>query len=187
MVKPGGAASCLFGCQVIIVTLHPGGGVLLHLVAAVRIDIQRKTGGSVSQQVLYALYISPRGNRNGGGGVPEIMGPGVRPADTGSNPLERFIEGRYGKMPAHFIREYQIIRVAPQLTGGEAVFCLPLSLCPQILKRNFWRLDLPGLSVLCAWGDVVSSALLFLMLELLADPEPHSWVFTAVAYFHFAE
>lgn len=51
MVKSGGAALCLFGCQVVIVTLHPGGGVLLHLVAAVRVDIQRKTGGIVAQQV----------------------------------------------------------------------------------------------------------------------------------------
>lgn len=67
MVKSGGDSLCLFGCQVIIVTLHPGGGVLLHLVAAVRIDIQRKTGGSMAQQVLYALYISTGGNRYGGG------------------------------------------------------------------------------------------------------------------------
>ena len=61
MVKSDGVALCLFGGQVIIVTLHPGGGVLLHLVTAVRIDIQRKTGGSVAQQVLYALNICPRG------------------------------------------------------------------------------------------------------------------------------
>ena len=93
MVKSGGDALCLFGCQVIIVTLHPGGGVLLHLVAAVRIDIQRKTGGSMAQQILNALYIGPGSNGNGGSGVPEIVRSCVRPADAGGNPLERFIEG----------------------------------------------------------------------------------------------
>lgn len=172
MVKSGGAASCLFGCQVIIVTLHPGGGVLLHLVAAVRIDIQRKTGGSMAQQILNALYIGPGSNGNGGGCVPEIVRPGVRPADAGSDFLKMTVEGRYSKMPAHSIREYQIIRVAPQLTGSKAVFCLPLPLCFQISKSNLRRLDLPGLSALGAGCNVVFSALLFLLLELLTDGDP---------------
>ena len=172
MVKSSGVALCLFGCQVIIVTLHPGGGVLLHPVAAVRIDIQRKTGGSVAQQVLYALYIGPRGNRNGGGCVPEIVRSGVRPADASSDFLKMTVEGRYSKMPAHAIREYQIIRAAPQLTGSKAVFCLPFPLCLQILERNFRRLNLPGLSALCSGGDIVGSARLFFVLELLADVDP---------------
>ena len=122
----------------------------------------------MAQQILNALYIGPGSNGNGGGCVPEIVRPCVRPADAGSDFLKMTVEGRYGKVPAHFIREYQIIRVAPQLTGSKAVFCLPFPLCPQILERNFRRLNLPGLSALCAGGDIVGSALLFFVLELLA-------------------
>ena len=113
MVKSSGVALCLFGCQVIIVTLHPGGGVLLHLVAAVRIDIQRKTGGSMAQQILNALYIGPGSNGNGGGCVPEIVGACVRPSDTGGNLLEVFVKGENGVVLSNFICKYQIIRVAP--------------------------------------------------------------------------
>ena len=39
----------------------------------------------------------------------------------------------------NFIRKCQIIRVAPQFTGGEAVFCLPLLLNFQMSKSNPWQ------------------------------------------------
>lgn len=42
MLKSGGAFSCLFCFQIVIVALHSGGGVLLHLIAGVSVDIQRE-------------------------------------------------------------------------------------------------------------------------------------------------
>ena len=49
MLKSGGAALCLFGREIVIVVLHSGGSVFLHLVAGVGIDVQGKAGGGMAQ------------------------------------------------------------------------------------------------------------------------------------------
>ena len=123
----------------------------------------------MAQQVLHALYVSSGSNRNSRGGVPEIMRSCIWPPDTLCNSFEGFIEGRYSQMSAHRICKNKIIRVIPQFPGSKAILSLPLSFCPQILKCDFRRLYLPGLSVLRAGGNVVRRVFLLFLLELLAD------------------
>ena len=83
--------------------------------------------------------------------------------------IEGFIEGRYSQMSAHRICKNKIIWVIPQFPGSKAILSLPLSFCPQILKCDFRRLYLPGLSALRAGGNVVRRVFLLFLLELLAD------------------
>ena len=123
----------------------------------------------MAQQVLHTLYVSSGSNRNSRGGVPEIMRSCVWPPDTLCNSFEGFIEGRYSQMSAHRICKNKIIRVIPQFPGSKAILSLPLSFCPQILKCDFRRLYLPGLSALRAGGNVVRRVFLLFLLELLAD------------------
>lgn len=126
----------------------------------------------MAQQVLNTLNVRPGGNGHGGGGVPQIVGAGVRSADTGNDPLERFVKRGYGKMPPQLVGKHQIVRIAPQRPGGEPVLRLALPLCPQILKSNFRRFNLPGLSALCRGRYVVLCATFLFMLELLAYGDP---------------
>ena len=75
-------------------------------------------------------------------------------------------------MPPQLVGKHQIVRIAPQRPGGEPVLRLALPLCPQILKSNFRRFNLPGLSALCRGRYVVLCATFLFMLELLAYGDP---------------
>ena len=55
MFESSGAFLGFFQSQVVVIVLHPGGSVLLHLVAGVGIDIQRKAGSGMTQQVLHTI------------------------------------------------------------------------------------------------------------------------------------
>ena len=115
----------------------------------------------MAQQVLNTLNVRPGGTGHSGGGVLEIVGAGIRPADTGSDPLERFVKRGYGKMPPQLVSKHQVVRIAPQRPGGEPVLRLALALCPQILKSNFRRFNLPGFTALGTVSYVVLCATLF--------------------------
>lgn len=146
-----------------------GGGIRPHLIGTVGVNIQCKTGRSVTQEALHGLYICPCGNGHGGGCVSQIVGPCVRASDGGGSFFEVCMEYLENEVPPAFCGKNTIVWVIPYRTGGNPVFPLPFSLSPEIFKSQWRRLNYPWLSAFRGRKDVILSATLFFFLELLVD------------------
>ena len=94
MFESSGAFLGFFQSQVVVIVLHPGGSVLLHLVAGVGIDIQRKAGSGMTQQVLHTLDVGSRRNSDSSSGMAKVVRSCIRPSDFSGNFLEGFIKSR---------------------------------------------------------------------------------------------
>lgn len=164
---PPGVSLCLF--QVVIVALHPAGGIALHLVGGVGVYVQRERCCCVPQKILYRFDVSTSGDSNRGTSVAEIMWAEIWSSYAGGNPLKPFVISVHGVMEACGICENQTVRVIPQLTGGESRSGLAPSLSFQIFESQSWRLDNSGFTALCVRGDVILSALFLALLELLVN------------------
>lgn len=138
------------------------------------IDVKGEACGSVAEEVLDTLNVRAAGDGNRGCGVPEVVGPRVRPADTGGNLLEILVEGQDHIMPPQLICEHQIVRVAPGRASLQPVLCLPALLCPEVFKRYRRRLDGPGLPAFGGGREEVLTSTGFVLLELLANSDSAS-------------
>lgn len=120
--------------------MRPCCGVLHHLLRGVRVDVQRKACRGVTHEVLHALDVCAAGDHHCGGGVPEIMHTGVRPADAGDNSFVVLfvvlVESMDSKMCSQLVRKNEVIRIVPQLTSPETIFRLAALFVTEIIKTE---------------------------------------------------
>jgi hypothetical protein len=74
--------------QIVIEGLHTSGGVLLHLLRTVRVNIERECCCCVAEQLLNGLNISAGCNGYSCGCVAEVVDTGVWPSDSCHNLFE---------------------------------------------------------------------------------------------------
>jgi len=136
----------------------------------VSIDVQREARSGVSHEVLHTFDVRTAGNHHCGRRVAQIMHTGIRASDACSNLLKIFVEGMNGKMRTHFIGKDKVVTVVPELTGFELILCLSPLFIAEIFKAERGRLNRARLAALGSVGDIIISAVLFLLtLELLTD------------------
>ena len=101
--------------------------------------------------------------------MPQIVRPGVWPADAGRNALEFDVEGEDGVVPAELVREDKIVGIVPQRPGGQPGFQLLRPLSLKVLKSNRRRFDRSRFVALGELPDDLSFSLAAFLLKLLVD------------------
>ena len=122
----------------------------------------------MTEHFLHALDVCAAGDHHCGGGVPEIVHTGVRPADAGDNSFVVLVESMDSKMCSQLVRKNEVIRIVPQLTSPETIFRLAALFVTEIIKTERGWFNGARLPTLGCIGDVVNTARFLLALELLA-------------------
>ena len=109
---PSGVSLCLL--QVVIVALHPVGGIALHLVGGVGVYVQRKRCCCVPQKILYRFDVSSGGNSNCGASVTKIMWAEIWSSYAGSNPLMAQRDRPISSLDLRSLTDEELIALAEQ-------------------------------------------------------------------------
>lgn len=147
--------------------LHPGGAGLLHLVGDVAVDIQGKGGGGVAHVALDGLDVIAAPDGGHSVGVPQIVEPGIGPADGRDHLLVVLIDRVGHQVPAQFVGEHQ-----PGVLPGGAGPQTPLRLDRLLMAEQFHHGGGGGeFAALSALGgrQVIPPAPRAHFLQLLAD------------------
>ena len=103
----------------------------LPLVRRMGVHVKRHRCRGVAQHVLQGFHVRAAGDRNGGQGVPQVVGAQIRTANFFGNSFEVLVKCHRDYIPAKVVCENQVPLVVPQFASQLRVFFLPLFLIFQ--------------------------------------------------------
>ena len=118
--------------QTFVIILHSCGCILHHAIGSVRIHIQGKGSGRMTEHFLDRLDVRSGRNGNRGSGMPEIMRTGIRAANRGGDLLEVLVIGPDRRRKSNFISKDKIFIIQPGFPSAEPGFFLFQLLVLQI-------------------------------------------------------
>ena len=133
----------------------------------VHVECHRCRG--VTQHVLQRFYVRADGDRNGGQGVPQVVGTQIRTPNFFGNSLEVLVKSHGDYVATKVVCKDQIPLVIPQFAGQLRIFLLPLFLVCQAGYRILRQVNCALLFRFCRIFDEVCAALLAVLLELLLN------------------
>ena len=114
--------------EMLLYTTHH---LTLPLLRRMGVHVERHRCRGVTQHVLQRFYVRADGDRNGGQGVPQVVGTLIRAPNFFGNSLEVLVERHRDYIAAKVVCENQIPLVIPQFAGQLRIFLLPLFLVFQ--------------------------------------------------------
>ena len=133
------------------------------------VHVERHRCRGVAQHVLQRFHVRADGDRNGGQGVPQVVGTQIRTPNFFGNSLEVLVKSHGDYVAAKVVCKDQIPLVIPQFTGQLRIFLLPLFLVFQAGYRILRQVNCALLFRFCRIFDEVCTALLAVFLELLLN------------------